>query len=76
MGYNEIEMAKYLEFSLAIRRKSTSLAYVYTRNGYQKGIYSIPEKIYQLKNTVDIRYNIGFERIVKAAIKNFETNGT
>lgn len=71
VGYNEIEMAKYLN-SLD-QEKIDSLAFVYTE-GYRKGFINTGKDL-SIKETVDIRYNIGFERIVKAAIKNFEKMG-
>lgn len=71
VGYNEIEMAKYLN-SLD-QDKIDSLALVYTE-GYRKGFINTGKDL-SIKETVDIRYNIGFERIVKAAIKNFEKMG-
>lgn len=71
VGYNEIEMAKYLN-SLD-QEKIDSLALVYTE-GYRKGFINTGKDL-SIKETVDIRYNIGFERIVKAAIKNFEKMG-
>ena len=71
VGYNEIEMAKYLN-SLD-QDKIDSLAFVYTE-GYRKGFINTGKDL-SIKETVDIRYNIGFERIVKAAIKNFEKMG-
>lgn len=61
-------MAKYLN-SLD-QDKIDSLAFVYTE-GYRKGFINTGKDL-SIKETVDIRYNIGFERIVKAAIKNLK----
>ena len=56
MGYNEIEMAKYLN-SLD-QDKIDSLAFVYTE-GYRKGFINTGKDL-SIKETVDIRYNIAF----------------
>lgn len=71
IGFNEIEMARYLnEMS---QEEIDQLARVYTQ-GYEKG-FILAGKDLSKKGTVDIRYNIGFERIVKAAIKMFAAMG-
>lgn len=71
IGANEIGMAQYLN-SLS-QREIDSLAHVYTE-GYRKG-FVIAGKDLSIKDTVDIRYNIGFERIIKSAILDFEKMG-
>ena len=71
IGYNEIEMAKYLN-SLE-QKEIDELAKVYTE-GYRKGFVNTGKDL-SIKETVDIRYNIGFERIVKSAVKYFERLG-
>lgn len=71
IGANEIGMAQYLN-SLS-QSKIDSLAHVYTE-GYRKG-FVIAGKDLSIKDTVDIRYNIGFERIIKSAILDFEKMG-
>lgn len=71
IGYNEIEMAKYLN-SLE-QSRIDALAKVYTE-GYRKGFINTGKDL-SIKETVDIRYNIGFERIVKSAIHYFADMG-
>lgn len=71
IGANEIGMAQYLN-SLS-QSEIDSLAHVYTE-GYRKG-FVIVGKDLSIKDTVDIRYNIGFERIIKSAILDFEKMG-
>lgn len=71
IGSNEIEMAIYLN-SLE-QNKIDRLAKVYTE-GYRNGFINTGKDL-SIKSTVDIRYNIGFERIVKAAIRNFGEMG-
>ena len=71
VGANEIKMAKYLN-SLD-QEKIDLLAHVYT-DGYRRGFENAGEDL-SVKETVDIRYNLGFERIVKSAIADFEKMG-
>lgn len=71
IGANEIGMAQYLN-SLS-QSEIDSLAHVYTE-GYRKG-FVIAGKDLSIKDTVDIRYNIGFEKIIKSAILDFEKMG-
>lgn len=71
IGKNEIEMAKYLN-SLE-QKQIDRLAKVYTE-GYRNGFINTGKDL-SIKSTVDIRYNIGFERIVKAAIRYFGEMG-
>lgn len=71
IGFNEIEMARYLN-GLS-QEEIDQLARVYTQ-GYEKG-FILAGKDLSKKGTVDIRYNIGFERIVKASIKMFAAMG-
>ena len=71
VGYNETAMATYLN-SLP-QEEIDKLAHVYT-NGYQVGFIQTGKDL-SIKDTVDIRYNIGFERIIRAAIKNFNQMG-
>ncbi|MGN0382630.1 MAG: aminopeptidase [Eubacterium sp.] len=71
IGNNEIETAKYLNtFS---QEKIDAIAHVYTE-GYRRGFENSGKDLSK-KGTVDIRYYIGFERIVKSAIKQFESMG-
>lgn len=71
VGENEIKMAKYLN-SLT-QEKIDLLAHVYTE-GYRRGFENAGKDL-SMKETVDIRYNLGFERIVKSAIAEFEKMG-
>lgn len=71
IGNNEIRMAEYLN-SLE-QEKIELLAHVYTE-GYRRGFENAGKDL-SIKETVDIRYNIGFERIVRAAIADFKTMG-
>lgn len=71
VGLNETGMAKYLN-SLS-QEEIDRLATVYTE-GYRMGFVNAGKDLSK-KDTVDIRYNIGFERIVRAAIKNFADMG-
>lgn len=71
VGPNELGTAVYLN-SLS-QDEIDRLATVYTE-GYRLGFVN-SHKDLSKKNTVDIRYNLGFERIVKAAMKNFEEMG-
>lgn len=71
VGANEIKMAKYLN-SLT-QEKIDLLAHVYTE-GYRRGFENAGKDL-SIKETVDIRYNLGFERIVKSAIADFEKMG-
>ncbi len=71
VGDNEIQMAEYLN-SLE-QEKIDLLAHVYTE-GYRRGFENAGKDL-SIKETVDIRYNIGFERIVKAAIADFKAMG-
>ena len=71
IGNNEIEMAKFL--NRMDDEKVKRLATVYTE-GYRQGFVHAKKDL-SIKDTVDIRYNIGFERIVRAAIDNFKEMG-
>ena len=71
VGDNEIKMAEYLN-SLD-QEKIDLLAHVYTE-GYRRGFENAGKDL-SIKETVDIRYNIGFERIVKSAISDFAKMG-
>ena len=71
VGENEIKMAEYLN-SLD-QEKIDLLAHVYTE-GYRRGFENAGKDL-SIKETVDIRYNIGFERIVKSAIADFAKMG-
>lgn len=71
IGNNEIRMAEYLN-SLE-QEKIELLAHVYTE-GYRRGFENAGKDL-SIKETVDIRYNIGFERIVRVAIADFKIMG-
>lgn len=71
IGYNELGMANYL--NRLSEDEINRLALVYTE-GYRTGFINTGKDLSK-KGTVDIRYFIGFERIVKAAIKNFTNMG-
>lgn len=71
IGDNEIGMAKFLN-SLS-QEEINRLATVYTE-GYRVGFINTGKDLSK-KGSVDIRYFIGFERIIRAAIKNFADMG-
>lgn len=71
IGDNETGMAEYLN-SIS-QEQIDKLALVYTE-GYRIGFINTGKDLSK-KGTVDIRYFIGFERIVRSAIKNFEGMG-
>lgn len=69
---NEIDTARFL--NLLPEDKINDMAYTFT-NGFKVGFdinASIP---LEDKNFINIRYNIGQERMVRAAIKQFEAMG-
>lgn len=68
---NEIKMARYLN-SLS-QERIEALARTYTegfRLGFVNGRLDL-----SIKDTVEVRYHLGFERIVKAAMEQFERLG-
>lgn len=68
---NEIETAKHLaEMSQDAIQK---MADTYTE-GYRIGFVNTGKDL-SIKSTVDIRYCLGFERVVRASIRNFEKMG-
>lgn len=71
VGFNELKMAEFLN-GLS-QEEIDRLAKVYTE-GYRIGFINTGKDISK-KSTVDIRYSIGFERIIKAAISNFKDMG-
>lgn len=68
---SELLVAEYLN-SLS-EEQIQSMADTYTE-GYRIG-FEVTGKDLGKKGTVDVRYPIGFERMVRAAIKNFEKMG-
>ena len=71
VGFNELKMAKFLN-SLS-QEEIDRLANVYTE-GYRIGFINTGKDISK-KGTVDIRYSLGFERIIRSAIFNFKKMG-
>lgn len=68
---NEIETAKFMA-SLP-EEKIATMADTYTE-GYRIG-FEMTGKDLSIKSTVDVRYPLGFERMIARAIKNFEKMG-
>lgn len=68
---NELETARYLR-SLP-ENTIQKMADVYTE-GYRVG-FEITGKDLSKKKTVDIRYTLGFERVIKLAVENFRKMG-
>lgn len=71
VGFNELKMAKFLN-SLS-QEEIDRLAKVYTE-GYRIGFINTGKDISK-KGTVDIRYSLGFEKIIRSAIFNFKKMG-
>lgn len=71
VGFNELKMAEFLN-SLS-QEEIDRLAKVYTE-GYRIGFINTGKNISK-KGTVDIRYSLGFERIIRSAIFNFKKMG-
>lgn len=71
VGFNELKMAEFLN-SLS-QEEIDRLAKVYTE-GYRIGFINTGKDISK-KGTVDIRYSLGFERIIRSAIFNFKKIG-
>lgn len=68
---NELKMAEFMNgLDEAVIEK---LASVYTE-GYRMG-FILGRKNLSKKKTVNIRYTLGFERMIRAAIKNFRAMG-
>lgn len=71
VGFNELKMAEFLN-SLS-QEEIDRLAKVYTE-GYRIGFINTGKDISK-KGTVDIRYSLGFEKIIRSAIFNFKKMG-
>ena len=71
VGFNELKMAEFLN-SLS-QEEIDRLAKVYTEV-YRIGFINTGKDISK-KGTVDIRYSLGFERIIRSAIFNFKKMG-
>lgn len=65
---NELEIAAFL--NKLPEEEIQKMADVYTE-GYRMGFVSSGKDL-SIKDTVNIRYHLGFERVVRAAIRNFE----
>ncbi len=71
VGNNEIKSAQYLNtFSEA---EIQSMADTFTE-GYRMGFETMKKDL-SIKTTVEIRYPLGFERMVRVAVSNFEKLG-
>lgn len=68
---NEIKIAKFL--ADMSQSDIDKMASTFTE-GYRIGFVKAGKPLHK-KSTVNIRYNIGFERVVKAAIENFNKMG-
>lgn len=68
---NELEMAKFMA-SLP-QEKINIIADTYTE-GYRIG-FEVTNKDLSKKKTVEIRYRLGYERVMRRAIENFERMG-
>lgn len=68
---NEISVAKFL--AKMPQSEIDAMASTYTE-GYRIGFVKAGKPL-DKKNTVNIRYNLGFERVIKAAISNFKEMG-
>ena len=71
IGDNEIKMAKFL--ATLSDEKIDEIASLYTE-GYRRGFVATGKDL-SIKSSVQLMYVIGFERIVKAAIKRFADMG-
>ena len=71
IGTNEIGIASYLNQLPEKEVKAMAFTYV---DGYQRG-FDLANMNLDKKETVNIRYNIGFERMVKYAIQYFSEIG-
>ncbi len=68
---NELETARFL--NRLSQEEVQAMADTYTE-GYRKG-FAADGKDISLKRTVNIRYNLGFERMVRLAVQNFRRMG-
>ncbi len=71
IGENEIKMAEFL--NTLSEEKIDEIASLYTE-GYRRGFVATGKDL-SIKSSVQLMYVIGFERIVKAAIKRFADMG-
>lgn len=68
---NEIQMAKYL--SRLPEEEIEQIAFTFT-DGFREG-FALKNVDLSKKKLVNIRYNLGFERVIRVAVKQFETMG-
>ena len=68
---NEIEMARYMN---TLPQETIELMAATYTEGYRRG-FILGNKDLAKKQTVNIRYALGFERMIRAAIVNFEKMG-
>lgn len=68
---NEIQMAQYM--NELPEETIQKIADTFTE-GYRKG-FEMTGKDLSIKKTVNIRFHLGFERVIRKAIKNFEKMG-
>lgn len=71
IGKNELLSARY--FNTLSQKEMDAMAFTYT-DGYREG-FEIAGIDLSQKKTVNIRYHIGFERMVKAAVMQFAEMG-
>lgn len=68
---NELDMARYM--NELPQETIEKIAETFTE-GYRRG-FEITGKDLSIKKTVNIRFHLGFERVIRQAIKNFERLG-
>ncbi len=68
---NELKTAAYL--NTLSQEEIESVAFTFT-DGYREG-FSLKNVDLSAKQTVNIRYNLGFERVIRAAVRQFEALG-
>ncbi|MCD8019555.1 MAG: aminopeptidase [Clostridiales bacterium] len=68
---NEVAVSRYL--SSLPQKEIDEIAFTFT-DGYREG-FALKNVDLSKKKTVNIRYNLGFERVIRAAIKQFKEMG-
>lgn len=71
VGENELKMAEFMNF--LPEETINTMADTYTE-GYRIG-FEVTGKDLSRKSTVDVRYQLGFERMMRRALENFEKMG-
>lgn len=71
IGENELEMARFM--ALLPQERVNVMADTYTE-GYRIG-FEVTNKDLSKKKIVEIRYRLGFERMMRRAVENFEKMG-